>query len=135
MINDLDVPVNEKEKDLLWKLRRQLGESAPSCHILPRPAKVCTDLCPVRQYVPGQPNPTGLMVIGPATPSGLVLDFETYWGKNNFVQDPQMGIGANAILCLTEMVPKGTLVYHHQASRGSSRKGAFLLLEQFRRIV
>ena len=94
MVNDLDVPENEKKDNLLWKVRPQLGESAPSCLILPRPAKVCTDkqmvpftgLCPVQQY--GQPNPTELMVFVPATPSGLV-DFETYRGNNTFVQgDP-----------------------------------------------
>lgn len=119
VVSDLDLTKEDKKKDPLWKVRSVLNRVLQGCLKMPRPTKVCIDgqmvpftgRCPVREFVPGKPNPTELEVFILASPSGLVLDFETYSGKNTFPQISMMGMGGNSVMRLADTVPRGTQVY------------------------
>ena len=121
VVVDDDVPEHTKQEDKLWKVRPLLDRIRQTCISRPRPSHCCVDeqMIPftgrvaVRQYVRGKPNPTGLKNFVLASPSGEVLDFEIFQGKDAFpdANTIQLSIGGLAVLRLTQTVPPNTSLF------------------------
>lgn len=86
ILNDLNVSDEYKRSDLLWRFKTLLTKIRQGCLSHSRTGKLFineqrvlfTGRCPVCQYTPGKPYPTGTKVFVLAAPTGLVLDFVVY---------------------------------------------------------
>ncbi|XP_035220835.1 piggyBac transposable element-derived protein 3-like [Stegodyphus dumicola] len=115
VLDDAQVTDEQKQKDKLWKVRPIMDRVRKSCLTLPRSKNLAvdeqmipfTDVCAVKQYVPGKPNPEGLKNFVLAAPSGLVLDFEVYQRKNTLFSSERakrFGVGGSAVMRLIETI-------------------------------
>lgn len=111
VINDLDVTEERKKKYVLWKVRPLLDRVRQGCLNLTNPGKVC--IHEQKLFVPGKPHPTGLKVFVLVSPTGLILDFKVYQGKDTFASKG-VGIGTAAVLRLVETVPTGSRLYFNR---------------------
>jgi hypothetical protein len=108
VVVDINVSDEVKEGDKLWKVRPLLKKINDVCLTRPRPQHCCIDeqtipftgRVSVRQYVCWEPYPTGLKNFVLASPSGEVLDFEIFQGKNFFpdAENYKISVGGLAVL-------------------------------------
>ncbi|VEN56028.1 unnamed protein product, partial [Callosobruchus maculatus] len=121
VVIDDDISESLRQTDKLWKVRPLLKKIRETCLALPRANTVAIDeqmipftgSCGVKQFVRGKPNPEGLKNFVCATPSGLVLDFEVYQGKDTFLQNSakSLGVGPSAVVRLIESLREGTQIF------------------------
>ncbi|KAJ8932249.1 hypothetical protein NQ318_006481, partial [Aromia moschata] len=92
-----------------------------TCLSLPRENVVAVDeqmipftgICGIKQFVRGKPNPEGLKNFVCATPTGLVLDFEVYQGKDTFLDNTakDLGVGPSAVVRLVQTLREGSQIF------------------------
>ncbi|KAJ8939889.1 hypothetical protein NQ318_023229 [Aromia moschata] len=72
-----------------------------------------TGICGIKQFVRGKPNPEGLKNFVCATPTGLVLDFEVYQGKDTFLDNTakDLGVGPSAVVRLVQTLREGFQIF------------------------
>lgn len=115
---DLDVSPEMRQNDKLWKVRPLLDRVLQGCHAQTRDQKISIDemiipftgACPIRQYCPGKPHPTGLKAFVLANPNGLVCDMLIYQGKGT-LPDSEYSLGESVVLKLTETLVPGHIIY------------------------
>lgn len=121
LVYDNDISTNMRKDDLLWKVRPLLDRVLQGCHGQIREQKISIDemiipftgACPMRQYCPGKPNPTGLKAFILANPNGLVCDIIVYQGKNTGTKtgNGDFNLGESVVLTLTETLVPGHVIY------------------------
>ena len=117
---DPDIDQETRKQDPLWKIRPLLDSMRSAMMHLPRnPENLCIDeqIIPFTGGMPNkviktQPHPVGLKLYCLAEPSGTILNFIPYCGKQTFGEEmspkPQ---GEAAVLTLCENVPEGCTIY------------------------
>ncbi|CAG4958182.1 unnamed protein product [Colias eurytheme] len=119
VVFDNDITMDMRKQDKLWKVRPLLDRILQGCKAQGRQQKISIDemiipftgACPIRQYCPGKPHPTGMKAFVLANPNGLVCDLTIYQGKETFAYDNQFHLGENVVLKLTESLVPGHLIY------------------------
>lgn len=119
LVYDKDVAPDARKTDLLWKVRPLLDRVLQGCHAQVREQKISIDemiipftgACPMRQYCPGKPYPTGLKAFILANPSGLVCDIIVYQGKNSMTNRGELNLGESVVLALTDTLVPGHIIY------------------------
>ncbi|KAJ8961556.1 hypothetical protein NQ318_014808 [Aromia moschata] len=112
IVVDNDISEHLRKSDKLWK---------ETCLSLPRENVVAVDeqmipftgICGIKQFVRGKPNPEGLKNFVCATPTGLVLDFEVYQGKDTFLDNTakDLGVGPSAVVRLVQTLREGSQIF------------------------
>ncbi|KAH7958108.1 hypothetical protein HPB51_027908 [Rhipicephalus microplus] len=121
VVIDLVFTEQDQKNDRLWKVRPILNEVQAACRKLPRPPSVCFDeqiipftgVTTLKQYVPGKLHPTGLKNFVVDSPSGLVLDFDIYWGKtfHKIGYSLDLGLRPNVVQVFAKSLPSGTSLF------------------------
>ncbi|KAJ8933005.1 hypothetical protein NQ318_003670 [Aromia moschata] len=121
IVVDNDISEHLRKSDKLWKVRPLLKKIRETCLSLPRENVVAVDeqmipftgICGIKQFVRGKPNPEGLKNFVCATPTGLVLDFEVYQGKDTFLDNTakDLGVGPSAVVRLVQTLREGSQIF------------------------
>uniref|UniRef100_A0A224YVY7 PiggyBac transposable element-derived protein 3-like n=1 Tax=Rhipicephalus zambeziensis TaxID=60191 RepID=A0A224YVY7_9ACAR len=120
VVNDLDTSNADKKADRLWRLRPFIEMIRTACLQLPRSPSASIDEQIIlftgrttpKQYVPGKSHPPGLKNFVLSSPSGMVLDFEIYWGKSALATNAsELDVGACAVLRLSNSLPRGSSLF------------------------
>ena len=118
---DSDIPIEQKKRDPLWKVRPIMESVRSAMLSVPVPPdNVCIDEqiipftggMPNKVVIKTKPHPVGLKMFCLAAPSGTILNFVPYCGSRTFSkQFEEMPQGQAAVLSLCEKVEKGCTLF------------------------
>ncbi|KAF9410249.1 hypothetical protein HW555_010598, partial [Spodoptera exigua] len=121
VVFDNDITAEMKRDDKLWKVRPIFDRVLQGCRKQLKEHKMSIDemiipftgACPIRQFCPGKPNPTGIKAFVLANPNGLVCDIIIYQGKDTVIAEngSQFHLGEKIVLKLTESLVPGHILY------------------------